>query len=96
MEAFFDCNAFGEEDGSGYLGEIIYKYNKQNQLIAIKQNGEYERNEQEYFYQTRGTDGECQRCYCLAEEKDPGKWWRCGERDSESCDDKGWTSLLCR
>jgi hypothetical protein len=50
MEAFFDCNAFGEEDGRGYLGEIIYKYNKQNQLIAIKQNGEYERNEQEYFY----------------------------------------------
>ena len=34
--------------------------------------------------------------YCLAEEKDPGKRWRCGERDSESCDDKGWTSLLCR
>ena len=28
--------------------------------------------------------------------KDPGKRWRCGERDSESCDDKGWTSLLCR
>ena len=27
---------------------------------------------------------------------DPGKRWRCGERDSESCDDKGWTSLLCR
>ena len=24
------------------------------------------------------------------------KRWRCGERDSESCDDKGWTSLLCR
>ena len=45
---------------------------------------------------TYDTDGECQRCYCLAEEKDSGKRWRCGERDSESCDDKGWTSLLCR
>lgn len=50
MEAFFDRNVFGEEDGRGYLGEIIYKYNKQNQLIAIKQNSKYNKNEHEFFY----------------------------------------------
>ena len=34
--------------------------------------------------------------YRLTYDTDSGKRWRCGERDSESCDDKGWTSLLCR
>lgn len=50
MEAFFDRNVFDEEDGRRYLGEIIYKYNKQNQLIAIKQNSEYNKDKQEFFY----------------------------------------------
>ena len=76
--------------GSGHINDTYrLTYDTGKHYILQKMN-------RSIFYQTCGTDGECQRCYCLAEEKDPGKRWRCGERDSESCDDKGWTSLLCR
>lgn len=47
--AFFECLDFDEE-GRVHYDEIIYKYNKQNQLAAIQQNGEYKKMKQEYFY----------------------------------------------
>lgn len=47
--AFLKCVDFDEE-GRVHYDEIIYKYNKQNQLATIQQNGEYEKMKQEYSY----------------------------------------------
>ena len=47
--SFFDYNAF-DEGNRMYSGEITYKYDKQDHLISIKQNSEYKKDKQVYFY----------------------------------------------